>query len=157
MVDVCLLLLIFCNFHSFLKGNPLVPHQAVPPEDVRWLHEFMKTEQITVVAALLIMRRTLFPFQHNPYGWVSKRPETENELMKSIMAIYLFRHEVGILKNAAADPADFSKYLYQPERDPETSELIHHREDHNHLLKRITNCLREGLIRRYALSSKSPP
>lgn len=44
------------------------------------------------------------------------------------------------------DPANFSEFLYQPEKDADTNEFLHHREDHNHLLKRIVNCLREGLI-----------
>jgi hypothetical protein len=50
------------------------------------------------------------------------------------------------LINLGHDPADFSKYLYQPERSESTSEYVHQREDHNHILKRIVNCLREGLI-----------
>jgi hypothetical protein len=64
----------------------------------------------------------------------------------SIMAIYLFRWEVNRLKELADDPADFSLHLYQPEQDNETHEYLHHREDHNHVLKRLINCLREGSI-----------
>lgn len=33
-----------------------------------------------------------------------------------------------------------------PENDSNTGEQIHQREDHNHLLKRIIACLREGVI-----------
>lgn len=62
------------------------------------------------------------------------------------MAIYLFRWEVQQLKEFPGDPADFSQYLYQPEKDETTNEYFHHREDHNHVLKRVANCLREGLI-----------
>ena len=69
------------------------------------------------------------------------------EILKTIMAIYLFRWEVDKLKNSGVDPANFSEYLYQPE----TGEFFHHREDHNHLLKRIVNCLREGHIPRVDL------
>ena len=42
-------------------------------------------------------------------------------------------------------PANFSEYLYQPEKDA-NGEKIHHREDHNHLLKRIISHLHEDLI-----------
>jgi hypothetical protein len=74
------------------------------------------------------------------------RKETTTEIMKSIMAIYLFRFEIGRLANLANDPANFSKFLYQPEIDHETGERVHQREDHNHLLKRIVASLREGNI-----------
>ena len=61
------------------------------------------------------------------------------------MAIYLYRKKIEDLKHHASDPANFTDNLYQPERDT-TGELIHHREDHNHLLKRIISRLREGHI-----------
>ena len=60
------------------------------------------------------------------------------------MAIYLFRKKIADLQHHNRDLADFTHYLYQPEKD--NNELIHHREDHNHLLKRIINRLREGHI-----------
>ena len=40
--------------------------------------------------------------------------------MKTIMAIYLFRWDVQEMKKQPNDPADFAKYLYQPEKDDET-------------------------------------
>ena len=61
------------------------------------------------------------------------------------MAIYLFRKKIDDLKHHVSDPANFFDYLYQPEKD-ENGERIHHREDHNHLLKRIAVRLREGYI-----------
>ena len=73
------------------------------------------------------------------------RAETTGEVLKSIMAIFLYRKRVDDLKHHTTDPADFSKYLYQPEKDV-NDERIHHREDHNHLLKRIVSRLRGGHI-----------
>lgn len=64
----------------------------------------------------------------------------------SIMAIYLFRWEVQKLKELPVNPANFSDFLYQPEKGEDTNESVHHREDHNHVLKRLVNCLREGVI-----------
>ena len=61
------------------------------------------------------------------------------------MAIYLYRKKIEDLKNHPSDPANFCDNLYQPERDA-NGERIHHREDHNHLLKRIASRLREGYI-----------
>ncbi len=71
--------------------------------------------------------------------------ETTGKVLKSIMAIFLYCKHIDDLKHHATDPADFSKYLYQPEKDI-NDERIHHREDHNHLLKRIVSRLRGGHI-----------
>ena len=49
-------------------------------------------------------------------------------------------------ENEARLGVDFSKHLYQPEQCEVTGEFIHKREDHNHVLKRITECLRSGEI-----------
>ena len=73
------------------------------------------------------------------------RAETTGEVLKSIMAIFLYRKRVDDLKHHTTDPADFSKYLYQPEKDV-NDERIHHREDPNYLLKRIVSGLRGGHI-----------
>ena len=73
------------------------------------------------------------------------REETTGEILKSIMAIFIFRKKTDDLRNHPKDPADFINNLYQPEMDAK-GEYIHHREDHNHLLKRVCNRLREGLI-----------
>ena len=54
--------------------------------------------------------------------------------------------KVRVMFGNLANPADFSCNLYQPELNANRSEHVHHREDHNHLLKRIIGCLREGLI-----------
>ena len=74
------------------------------------------------------------------------RREAALEIKKSVMTIYLCQFQIARLNLLPHDPANFSKFFYQPERDSDTSEFINHREDHNHLLKRITTCLREGLI-----------
>ena len=36
------------------------------------------------------------------------------------MAVYMYRFEIRRLANLANDPANFSKFLYQPEVDHET-------------------------------------
>ena len=73
------------------------------------------------------------------------REETNGEILKSIMAIFLYRRKIEDLRNHTTDPADFINYLHQPEIDP-NGERIHHREDHNHLLKRVCSRLRDGHI-----------
>ena len=74
------------------------------------------------------------------------RAETTEEVLKSILSIYIYRKKIHDLKHIEDDPADFDTYLYQPEKDPTTGESFHHREDDNHLLKRIVACLRDGRI-----------
>ena len=75
--------------------------------------------------------------------FVTGKDEDATDCLKSIMAIYLFRHEI---KSQAEKGIDFRNSLVVPEVDADTQEKLHQREDHNHLLKRIVGCLREGLI-----------
>ena len=137
-----------CNFNYgvFHLGQPLKHHCAIPICDLNWLQEFMTSSKLTLAQACYILRRTLFPFQHNPWAWVKGRGETTVEVLRSILVTYVFRMEVKKLKDMPEDPADFTCNLYQPELDDEGLEFVHHREDHSHLLKRIISCLREGLI-----------
>ena len=67
--------------------------------------------------------------------------ETATECMKSILATYILRERVQQYK---AQGIDFSKHLYVPEYDK--GEPFHNREDHGHLLKRITMCVRSGAV-----------
>ena len=73
--------------------------------------------------------------------FVTGKDEDATDCLKSIMAIYLFRHEI---KSQAEKGIDFRNSLVVPEVDADTKEKLHQREDHNHLLKRIVGCLREG-------------
>ena len=92
-------------------------HEAVPVEDVVWLHNFMRNngQPIPFHSACCMLRRRFFPFVYDPHPWVNGREETNTEVLRSIMAIYIFQLEVRKLKNLTHDPANFSKYLYQPE------------------------------------------
>lgn len=60
------------------------------------------------------------------------------------MAIYLYRSKIYNLKND--HQVDFYNHLYQPETCNQTNKQLHEREDHCHVLKRITECLRSGVI-----------
>jgi len=72
------------------------------------------------------------------------REDDTKDRLKSLMAIYLFCHKIKQLKQDCG--VDFSKHLYQPELCNLTDEFLHEREDHNHVLKHITECLRSGSI-----------
>ena len=75
--------------------------------------------------------------------FVTGKDEDATDCLKSIMAIYLFRHEI---KSQAEKGIDFRNRLVVPEVDADTQEKLQQRENHNHVLKRIARCLREGLI-----------
>ena len=60
------------------------------------------------------------------------------------MATYLFRYKIKRLNHEYN--FDFNNYLYQPEACTTSNELMHEREDHCHVLKRITERLRSGTI-----------
>lgn len=59
------------------------------------------------------------------------------------MATYLFCKKVD---DFTAMGVNFKEHSYVPEKSPGTGEFFHEREDHNHVLKRITSCPREGRI-----------
>lgn len=63
--------------------------------------------------------------------------------LKSLMAHYLYRQYI---KEYAQEGVNFQDHLYVPEIDTTTGEYFHEREDHNHVLKRITACTRAGSI-----------
>lgn len=77
----------------------------------------------------------IFPF--------SGKEETKSDCLKSLMAMYLFK---GKIDNHHASGIDFRNHLYVAEVDANTMEPQYDREDHNHVLKRITTCLRLGLV-----------
>ena len=64
------------NLILYHTGNVLRQHPAVPPEDVIWLNTFMANDgnqPIPFQNAVLILRRKLFPFMHDPHPWVAGR------------------------------------------------------------------------------------
>jgi len=73
------------------------------------------------------------------------RDDDTNACLKSLMSVYLSRHKIKQLKQDCG--VDFSQHLYQPLVCNLTGEFLHEREDHNHMLKRITECHRSGSIR----------
>ena len=75
--------------------------------------------------------------------FVTGKDEDATDCLKSIMVIYLFRHEI---KSQAEKGIEFRNSLVVPEVDADTQEKLHQQEDHNHLLKRIVGCLRQGSI-----------
>ncbi|KAI8511886.1 hypothetical protein Bbelb_109860 [Branchiostoma belcheri] len=112
------------------------------PEDVRQkLHLLQEEDGLSFEDALHHIRKDLIPDGYTYHPWRAHIPETELDMLRSILATYKFRERVEELKG---EGADFSKYLYVPEVDPITLKEHHEREDHNHIMKRLAKHTRDG-------------
>ena len=78
----------------------------------------------------------------NVYIYLGKS-ETYADCLRSLFASYVFKQSVQTLK---AERVDFESHLYQPEISSVTGEAMLNREDHGHVFKRFTQCLRSGSI-----------
>ncbi|XP_035694410.1 uncharacterized protein LOC118428452 [Branchiostoma floridae] len=123
---------------------PVVGHEAVPLEDVIWLATFIRDNNTTFESAIHVLRRKHYPFvMYDPHPWTpGRKNETTADCLKSVMATYLFRKKVDDLKLTGVD---FSQNLYVPELG-ESKEPHFDREDHGHVLKRLTACVRAGTV-----------
>ena len=79
-------------------------------------------------------RNALIPNGYQAYPFRRNTPESKLDMMRSIVATYIYRKKVQEFRQ---DGVDFSMYLYVPEKDTTTGEVHHERADHGHLLKRI--------------------
>ncbi|XP_073247312.1 uncharacterized protein [Porites lutea] len=122
--------------------EPQVPHPAVPIKDVVLLKSLMD-DGLSFTSALRLLRRIHFPFNYDPHPWKPGKPENKTECLKSLMATYLYRKKVN---DYCALGVNFKEHLYVPELNEVNGETFHEREDHNHVLKRITSCARAGTI-----------
>ena len=91
--------------------------------------------------AITFIRRKLVPDCYSPYPFRADTPESLLDKLGSVVATYQFRCDIQYWKNKGVH---FSQYLYVPEIDPITGDILHERSDHNHLLKRIAKATREG-------------
>ena len=82
----------------------------------------------------------MYPYIHNTTG----KEESPHDCLKSLMATYLFRYKTKRLNHEYN--VDFNNYLYQPEACTTSNEFMHEKEDHRHVLKRITERLHSGTI-----------
>ncbi|XP_077996424.1 uncharacterized protein LOC144449720 [Glandiceps talaboti] len=123
--------------------TPLLQHDAIPLQDVQWLWGLIRNEGKSFDEAIYALRKKMYPDQYEPRPWTPGQAESVTDCLKSILATYIFRWKVH---NYSQNGVDFEKYLYVPELDSQTQEYHMDREDHGHLLKRLTTCLRNGAI-----------
>ena len=125
-------------------GSPIVarPNTAIPQHVVFELHEIINSG-LRLEDAVTYIRGKLVPPGYTPHPFRKNTDESLLDKLRSIVATYTFRSMVRELKD---DGVDFSKHLYVPEVDPVTDRVRHDRADHNHLLKRIAQHIRDGGI-----------
>jgi len=125
------------------NGHPIVarPNPAIPPDVILLLNDLQNNHMLNLEDAITFIRGKLVPDGYSPYPFRADTPESLLDKLRSVVATYQFRCDIQYWKN---EGVDFSQYLYVPEIDPITGDILHERSDHNHLLKRIAKATREG-------------
>ena len=136
------------RYFELIPGTqqPRLPHPAIPLNDILFFDIFCQQANpgavIPVDRAIFVFRSAMFfPFQYNPYPWTSNiNEESPTDCFKSVFAQCLYIHKINTF---AASGVNFIENGYCPEECEETKEFLHEREDHGHLLKRLTNTFRQ--------------
>ena len=124
------------------NGTPVVdkPLAAIPTNVILEVHN-MISNGMTKQAAVSCIRQGLIPKGYTPHTFRRNTPESYLDMLRSIVATYLYRDQIDQLKN---ENVDFSTFLYVPEIDPIMGTPRHDRSDHNHLFRRVAKSVREG-------------
>lgn len=125
-------------------GTPLVrrPNDAIPREVITDLFNLQVRDRLSLPDAITNIRGSLIPAGYTPWPFRRDTPESMLDMLRSIVATYEFRNTVKSLNEEFG--ADFTQHLYVPEIDPVTGSAHHERGDHNHILKRVAACTRNG-------------
>ena len=100
----------------------------------------LQTEGLSFEDAIINSRGALVPTGYTPYPFRKDTPESFLDMLRSVVAMYMYR---DIIHKLQMEGRDFAHHLYVPERDPITGKEHHERGDHNHILKRIAGATRE--------------
>lgn len=99
-------------------------------------------EGVPYKQALQLIRASTVPKGEKPRTWrAASECDTITELLKSIVASYRLRNQLEVYKE---NGVDFTMSLHIPEVDPITKDIFLHRDDHNHVVKRIGFHTRKG-------------
>ena len=103
-----------------------------------------RQEHDCIIQYLCIMRVLNLILKWITYVYIYLgKSETYADCLRSLFASYVFEQSVQSLK---AEGVDFESHLYQPEISSVTGEAMLNIEDHGHVFKRFTQCLRSGSI-----------
>ena len=81
----------------------------------------------------------MYPYIHNTTG----KEESPHDCLKSLMATYLFRYKI---ETKSRVQCRFQQLSVSTEACTTSNEFMHEKEDHCHVLKRVTERLRSGTI-----------
>ena len=79
-------------------------------------------------------------YNNNDY-YILGKTETKADLLKSLFALYIHQYKIAFYTQQGVN---FKNHLYVHENV--NGQPQHDREDHNHVLKRIATCIRNGVI-----------
>ena len=130
------------KIHRWLIENN---HIAVNPDGtpiVRRPNDAQVRDRLSLPDAIANIRGTLIPPGYTPWPFRRDTPESMLDMLRSVVATYEFRKTVKSFFEEFG--ADFTQHLYVPEIDPVTGTPHHERGDHNHVLKRVAACTRNG-------------
>lgn len=98
-------------------------------------------DNLSLEDSLKNIRSSLVPEGHTPYPFRKNTDESLLDMLRSIVATYVYRDSISYWKER---DVDFSLYIYIPEIDPVTKDVRHDRSDHNHLFRRAVKSIRDG-------------
>ncbi len=123
------------------SGDVIVARPDAVPQSVLKRFNSLREEGVPLKDALMLIRQSLVPSGYTPQPWRQNAPEGITDMLRSIISTFRFRQKIEVLKS---EGTDFSKNLHVPEVDSITGDVFYHREDHNHILKRISFHTRDG-------------
>lgn len=134
-------------------GNPIVcrSNRAIPNHVLLEMNELI-AGGMRLEDAVTYIRGKLVPPGYVPHPFRKNTHESLLDKLRSIVATYTFRSHI---KELQQEGVDFSQHLYVAEVDPVTEQVRHDRADHNHLLKRIAQHVRDGVYTPFAYEAFS--
>ena len=137
---VCLYLSVYSTEAD--NGDIIVTNPDDIPQHVIKRLNTLIDEGVPYKEALQLIRASTVPKGQKPRTWrATSDSDTITELLKSIVASYRLRKQLEVHKK---NGVDFTLNLHIPEVDPITNDIFLHREDQNHVLKRIGFHTRKG-------------
>ncbi|CAB3995519.1 Hypothetical predicted protein [Paramuricea clavata] len=94
---------------------------TIPSDDINLLHN-LRHDGLSLFDALKCVRMSLVPEGYEPYPFRNVVEESQDDIIKSIVATYRFRATVA---KCVSEGVDFSTHLYIPEIVEGTDELKH--------------------------------
>ena len=103
------------------------PVNGIPASVIMDIHNMQIVQGLSWEDAISTVRQSLVFPGYIPFPFRKDTPESFLDMLRSIVATFLYRNKLEELKK---EGADFSLYLYNPEVDEVMGTLRHDRSDH---------------------------